>query len=131
MRTLAIVTAACITAAWFGTRTASADIAYSGQGDFQVYCASCHGASAKGDGSIASSLPKRPSDLTKLAVRNNAVYPNDKVFKTIEGKTGSHTSADMPVWGDVFEKSQDSKGPEAAKARINALVDYLKTIQEK
>lgn len=131
MRTLAIVTAACVTALGFGTRPASADVAYSGQGDFQVYCASCHGASAKGDGSIASSLPKRPPDLTKLAARNNAVYPNDKVFKTIEGKGGSHASADMPAWSDVFEKSSDSKGPEAAKARINALVDYLKTIQEK
>jgi hypothetical protein len=37
----------------------------------------------------------------------------------------------MPLWGDVFSKSQTSAGPEDVKARIDALVKYLETIQDK
>jgi hypothetical protein len=131
MRALVILTAACVAAVWLGTLRTSAEQAFSGDADYQVFCSSCHGATAKGDGLIAKSLPKRPPDLTRLAGRNNSVFPADRVFKTIEGRgPGSHTSADMPVWSDVFEKAQESKGPDAAKARIAALVDYLKSIQE-
>ena len=133
MKTRAILTAVCIAAACFWPVAASAEQNYSGDGDYQVFCASCHGATAKGDGPIAKSLPKRPPDLTQVSARNNAVFPEDKVFKTIDGRgTGSaHTNVDMPVWGDVFAKAQESQGPDAAKARIMALVQYLKTIQEK
>ena len=133
MRTLAILTATCVAAAWLGTPPVSAEQTYSGNGDYQVFCASCHGATAKGDGVIAKSLAKRPSDLTQLTARNNGEFPEEKVARTIDGREleSAHGNADMPAWGDVFAKSQESQGPEAAKARITALVQYLKTIQEK
>jgi mono/diheme cytochrome c family protein len=108
-----------------------ADQAYSGPADYQIYCASCHGASAKGDGMIANSLRKRPADLTQLAKRNDGVFPGDNVFKTIEGPTVAHGKSDMPVWADVFGKAQDSPTPEGVKARIAALVKYLETLQDR
>ena len=132
MKKLAMLAVACLAAAWLRTVPVSADQGFLGERDYQIFCASCHGAMAKGDGPIAKSLPKHPPDLTRLTARNNAVFPDDTVFNTIDGRTGSaHNSQDMPAWGDVFAKSRESAGAEQAKARITALVAYLKTIQEK
>ena len=106
---------------------------FSGAADFQAYCASCHGPAAKGDGVIAASLVKRPPDLTRLAKRHDDVFPEERVFKMIEGRSpgASHRAPDMPVWGDVFAKAIESAGPDATAARITALVRYLEMIQEK
>jgi mono/diheme cytochrome c family protein len=101
---------------------------YSGPADYQVFCASCHGAAAKGDGVIAGSLRKRPADLTQLSKKNGGVFPADATFKIIDA---GHETADMPAWSAVLAKSQESAGEEAAKARIRALVKYLETLQPK
>ena len=37
----------------------------------------------------------------------------------------------MPIWGDVFSKSQTNTSPEDVKNGIDALVKYLETIQDK
>jgi mono/diheme cytochrome c family protein len=104
-----------------------------GANDFNAYCASCHGQAAKGDGPIANSFRKRPADLTKLSSRNNGVYPSDMVFKTIDGKTpvSGHGGPDMPTWGDVFSKSSESSTADAVRLRIDSLVKYLETLQDK
>ena len=103
---------------------------YSGSGDYQVYCSSCHGSDARGDGVIAKSLKKHPADLTQLAKRNDGAYPSEKVFKTIDGaKGGGHSDSDMPAWGDVFAKSTESAGAENAAARIDVLVKYIQSLQ--
>jgi len=101
--------------------------------DYQVFCASCHGAEGHGDGIVAKSLKKRPADLTQLALKNNGVFPADRVFKTVEGlqPDPAHVLQDMPAWGDVFAKSSDSAGAENAAARIGGLVRYLETLQAK
>jgi len=105
---------------------------YSGNGDYQVYCSSCHGTEARGDGAIAKSLKKRPADLTQLTKRNDGVYPADKVFSIIDGRKGvSHSDSDMPAWGDVFAKASESAGAENTAARIDTLVKYLQTLQAK
>lgn len=105
---------------------------YSGSGDYQVYCSACHGADARGEGAIAKSLKKHPADLTQLSKRNDGVYPEEKVFKTIDGRgPGSAHDSDMPAWGDVFAKSSESAGADNAAARINVLVKYLQTLQAK
>ena len=95
--------------------------------------ASCHGAEGRGDGVIAKSLKKRPADLTQLTKRNNGVFPEERVFKTIDGRQpgGAHSDSDMPVWGDVFAKSSESAGAENVAARIETLVRYLQTLQAK
>jgi mono/diheme cytochrome c family protein len=106
---------------------------YSGAGDYQVFCASCHGASAKGDGSIAKSLKKRPPDLTQLSKLNDGVFPEDRVLRTVDGRrpVSAHTNSDMPAWGEVFAKSSESAGAENTAARIDTLVKYLQTLQAK
>jgi mono/diheme cytochrome c family protein len=110
------------------TAEPQAPSSYSGEADYRVFCASCHGASAKGDGVLAGSLRKRPADLTQLSKKNEGVFPADATFKTIES---GHEVADMPGWSAVLAKSQESAGEEAAKARIRALVTYLETLQPK
>ena len=105
---------------------------YSGSGDYVAYCASCHGAGARGDGVIAKSLKKRPADLTLLTKRNNGVYPEERVLKTVDGRQGgAHSDSDMPAWADVFAKSTESAGAENAAVRIDVLVQYLETLQAK
>jgi mono/diheme cytochrome c family protein len=106
---------------------------YSGSGDYQVYCSSCHGVEARGDGVIAKTLKKRPADLTQLTKHNNDVFPGEEVFKTIDGRQpgSTHSRADMPAWGEVLAKSSESQGAEKAAARIAVLVKYLQTLQAK
>jgi mono/diheme cytochrome c family protein len=104
---------------------------YSGNADYQVYCSSCHGTEARGDGMIAKSLKQRPSDLTQLAKRNNGVFPEKKVFDTIDGRKITAHGNDMPAWAEVFAKATESAGAENAAARIDVLVQYLQTLQVK
>lgn len=101
--------------------------------DYQVFCASCHGAEGRGDGVIAKSLRKHPTDLTQLTIGNNGVYPKERVAKAIDGSQpdGAHSAADMPAWAEVFAKSSDSAGAENAAARIDGLVKYINTLQAK
>lgn len=129
------LTAAVVLAGTVAGVTALAQVQtqpYSGNGDYQVYCSSCHGTEGKGDGVIAKSLKQRPSDLTQLAKRNNGLFPEKKVFEAIDGrKVTAHGDPDMPAWAEVFAKSRDSAGAENAAARIDVLVQYLQTLQVK
>ena len=133
LKSLAIAIALALPTVAAGQDTTVSSSRFSGAADFQAYCASCHGPAAKGDGVIAASLVKRPPDLIRLARRHDDVFPDERVFKMIEGRSPatSHRTPDMPVWGDVFAKATESAGPEAAAARITALVKYLEMIQEK
>ena len=69
----------------------------------------------------------------QLTKHNTGVFPEEKVFKTVDGRMpgNAHTDADMPAWGDVFAKSIESAGAENAAARIKVLVTYLQTLQAK
>jgi mono/diheme cytochrome c family protein len=101
-----------------------------GKQSYQSYCATCHGPSGGGDGVLAGSLRKRPPNLTQLAKQAAGTFPEDKVFKAIEG-SGRAASSDMPVWRDVFGKMQGNPSAEEITLRISALVDYLESIQDK
>jgi nucleotide-binding universal stress UspA family protein/mono/diheme cytochrome c family protein len=98
---------------------------------YRTYCAVCHGATARGDGQLASSMVRKPADLTEIAKRNGGVFPSEMVFRTIDGKNPvrGHGGADMPVWGDAFARSRDGGDPESVKRMIQSLVDYLDSIQ--
>jgi mono/diheme cytochrome c family protein len=100
---------------------------------FRTYCASCHGPSALGDGPLAAAMRRKPSNLAEILKRNGGVFPADKVFRIIDGRTkvAGHGGPDMPVWGDVFTRAADVKGPEGVKARIDSLVVFLETIQQR
>jgi mono/diheme cytochrome c family protein len=98
---------------------------------FRTYCASCHGERALGDGPLSASLRRSPPNLTELAKRNNGVYPKEMVFKIIDGRqrVAGHGGPEMPVWGDAFQRSIEVADEKALTMRIQALVDFLETIQ--
>jgi mono/diheme cytochrome c family protein len=98
------------------------------QGMFFNYCAVCHGGTGVGDGPAASALTKAPADLTRISARNGGQYPEIKVKRYIEGldQVAAHGSRDMPMWGDLFR----GLNRDTAQIRIQALSDYIKTLQK-
>ena len=106
-----------------------------GKSEFESSCASCHGASGKGDGVMTSQLTKPPSDLTTLTKRNGGVFPVQRISEMIDGRTsvviGSHGAREMPVWGHVYRSEDTQPRDLHARNRISSLVDYLSRIQVK
>ena len=98
---------------------------------FRTYCVVCHGGAARGDGPLASSMTRKPANLTEIAKRNGDLFPSELVFRTIDGKkpVRGHGGPDMPVWGDAFARSRRGGDPEQVKQMIQSLVDYLESIQ--
>ena len=107
-----------------------------GKADFMKHCAPCHSASGKGNGPEVKVIPGiKPKDLTKIALHNGGVFPYHDVEDTIDGRKSipSHKRFDMPFWGVSFQQPGQeftSKSDAKAKARIDAIVDYIATIQE-
>ena len=130
MTRLAMLTAACAVGLTSAVALANGaqTTTFSSANDFQSFCSSCHGTTGKGDGVLAGSLKKRPSDLTLLTIKSAGVFPADAVLKIIDG---GHETNDMPAWKDVFAKSQESAGADAAQTRMRSLVSYLETMQQK
>lgn len=106
-----------------------------GQKAYESSCASCHGVSGKGDGTLRQYLVKAPSDLTTLAKRNGGVFPVQRIWETIDGRSsteiGPHGVREMPVWGDVFRGEDTQPSDLHARNRIASLVDYLARMQAK
>jgi mono/diheme cytochrome c family protein len=104
-----------------------------GSSVFKTYCASCHGESGRGNGAVAVFLRRRPADLTQIAIRNKGTFPSDRVFAMIDGRqvVKVHGDSQMPVWGDAFAKSATASDERAIKEKIDALVQYLESIQER
>ena len=98
---------------------------------FRTYCATCHGTSARGDGPLASSMRRKPANLTEIAKRNGGEFPSELVFKVIDGRqpVRGHGGPDMPTWGDAFSRSREAGDEERVKSLIKTLVDYLESIQ--
>jgi mono/diheme cytochrome c family protein len=98
---------------------------------FKTYCASCHGTSARGDGPLASAMRRRPANLVEIASRNKGTFPSELVYKIIDGRTkvSGHGGPDMPVWGDAFMRTAEGTDEASIRYRIQALVDYLQSIQ--
>lgn len=108
----------------------------SGRSDYLVHCASCHGINGKGDGPVAGVLNVKTSDLTLLSRNNQGNFPEKHVFDTIDGSVAveAHGTRDMPVWGEFFPMQALNAADKAqtereVHARIQRLVDYLKSIQ--
>lgn len=115
-----------------------------GKYEYYAKCASCHGISGRGDGTVATVLTKAPPDLTKYAQRNGGVFPTQLAWQVIDGRPvaiSAHGTREMPVWGQDFRRETlrpadrldpAGPGPEWHVARrITALVDYLASIQTK
>lgn len=105
--------------------------------EYEIACMSCHGAEGRGDGPLASTLAKPPSDLTGIARANGGEYPRERVRETIDGReaVAAHGDRDMPVWGERYRTAPDPEDTEStvdmrARAQIDALVRYIESIQE-
>ncbi len=109
----------------------------SGKKDFMENCASCHGTDGKGHGEALYVIPGvNPPDLTTLSKNNGGVFQAQRVFQSIDGRSGipSHGRFDMPFWGTTFQREGAEFTPASeaeVKARITAIVNYIKTIQQK
>jgi len=114
-----------------GAALGSAVTVETGSALFRSYCASCHGAEAKGDGPLAGNLRVAPSDLTRLAKRNHGKFDADKVRRAIDGRGPKeiHGGSDMPVWGDAFKRAGEGFSEAKVKERIDALVEHISTLQ--
>lgn len=104
----------------------------SGRDSFEFYCAPCHGRDGQGAGPVAAALNAHPANLTTLARWANGQFPRDEVIAFVTGtgrEVSAHGTTEMPVWGPTFRSLDPSDA--RVKARIEAVVDYIESIQVK
>jgi len=112
-------------------------MAASGRVSFRLYCASCHGADANGEGSVAKFLKVPPADLTLLRQKYGGKLPEEKLYSIIDGReeVRAHGRREMPVWGDVFQSplsdtaQTGESGQERVDRKVQELIVFLRTIQ--
>jgi mono/diheme cytochrome c family protein len=106
--------------------------AASGKEMFTQYCAPCHGVDGKGNGPAASAMKVPPTDLTQLTRKHDGKYPANSVASVLKfgNGPGAHGSADMPVWGPLFQ-SLDKFHDTGVQQRISNIVNYIETLQAK
>ncbi len=106
-----------------------------GEHEYSVACAGCHGESAMGDGPLAGLLNISTPSLLELSRANEGIFPFEAVLTTIDGRdeVRAHGSK-MPIWGERFQASATSQRGETtdmiARGRILSLVYYLQSIQQ-
>jgi hypothetical protein len=113
------------------------NVGISGERDFRMYCANCHGEDGHGEGPKIFGLSRPPPDLTTLATRNDGVFPKDRLARIIDGREDIkvHEDREMPVWGQWFEMEAEeglggAEGDEGrVQQRIENLIDFLEMIQ--
>lgn len=103
---------------------------------YEQYCMDCHGMKGQGDGVLAGDLKVAPADLTTIALRRKGVFPDVEIREIIDGrrKVRAHGPLNMPLWGKAFGMATASSGGQneaETRDKINALVEYLKSIQRK
>jgi hypothetical protein len=106
---------------------------FSGEEIYDRFCASCHGAQARGDGPVSRSLNVAVPDLTTIAIRYGE-FPAGLIRDVVDGRgidRRAHGTRTMPVWGYEFwvEEGADVDAQRAARDAINKLVEHLRSIQ--
>jgi mono/diheme cytochrome c family protein len=83
---------------------------------YQTYCTGCHGASGKGDGPAAKTLPVKPADHTNN--KKMGQYSDEHLVNVIsKGGASVGKSPQMPAWGAVLKETQ-----------ILEIVAYIRTL---
>lgn len=93
------------------------------------HCAICHGLDGTGQGPLAQAMKIVPADLTQIAAKHAGDFPDVKVRDVIRngGAVLGHGSTAMLPWGLYFSERHN---PSVAKARIKALAEYIRSIQQ-
>ena len=119
---------------WNIPASAADYVAMSGEQLYGRFCASCHGATGRGDGPVASSFKVEVPDLTLIARRASGVYPRDKIEKIIDGRyvVGAHGSRTMPVWGEDFSRLElgNPDAERSTRVILQRLADYVWLLQK-
>jgi mono/diheme cytochrome c family protein len=109
-----------------------------GKQEYAAKCAACHGASGKGNGLQAASLKQKPADLTTYAKRNGGKMPEKQAWAVLDGRQlddRAQQNRAMPVWGHMYKtqaRADERVDVEPyVRARIAAVLEYLKTLQVK
>jgi mono/diheme cytochrome c family protein len=107
----------------------AADDPSSGRDLYLGHCAVCHGLDGTGQGPLAQAMKIVPADLTQIAAKHAGDFPDAKVRDVIRngGAVLGHGSTAMLPWGLYFS---ERRNPAVAKARIKALTEYIKSIQQ-
>ena len=102
----------------------------SGRQMYTSYCAPCHGVDGRGKGPAAPALKNQPVDLTVLAKANHGKFPDTHIVSVLKfgSEMPSHGSAQMPVWGPILGRMNQSNLQDK-ELRVSNLSRYLKTIQ--
>ncbi len=102
-----------------------------GESLFAAYCTSCHGATAEGNGTLATSLRVTPADLTLIQQNNDGTFPLEDVVRKIDGteKVKGHGSSDMPIWGKAFKQVGENVTGEQIDDKVKALAFYVRSLQ--
>ena len=106
---------------------------YSGAELFERFCASCHGAAARGDGPVAATLNVAVPNLTTIEQRYGE-FPVNLIRDVIDGRgidMRAHGTRAMPVWGYEFwiEEGGDVVAQKSVREAINKLVEHLRSLQ--
>ncbi len=82
---------------------------------YQMFCATCHGESGKGDGSSGATLTTKPRDFTDCAAMKK--LSDDLIYRAIkDGGASVGLSREMPGWA-----------AEMGDAEIKGLVTYVRS----
>jgi len=137
-RAQAVVMSAIMMAAF----TAASAAEDTGKREYDNNCAVCHGSMGKGDGPYAGIIDTRIPDITTLQKANNGVFPYDRVYQMIDGRTEvkAHGTRDMPIWGNEYNAKAaeyysdyinhyNAEG--FVRGRLLALINYIYSLQQK
>ncbi|RMF93832.1 MAG: cytochrome c [Nitrospinota bacterium] len=92
--------------------------AEAGKKIYQQFCASCHGASGRGDGPAAAALNPKPRNFTDKELMSQK--SDERLFNVIKkGGAANGLSPVMPPWGASLKDSQ-----------IWDLIAYIRTLAQ-
>jgi hypothetical protein len=133
----------CSFGAWFLVGNANAqrdeeEFLDLGITEYELSCMPCHGVDGRGDGPAAGTVETRPADLTQIAKANGGIFPADRVALIIDGRAivAMHGPRAMPIWGERYRLALPEEDPgwdaeQDAQLRIDALVDFIESLQER
>ncbi|TGD60912.1 c-type cytochrome [Tabrizicola sp. WMC-M-20] len=104
---------------------------------FMTHCWQCHGQDAMGNGPMAEMFAITTPDLTRLAARNNGVFPLMAVARQIDGRDAvlAH-GGEMPIFGPFLETDISvalrlpSGQPMMTGLPLANVIVYLESLQE-